>query len=118
MYGIDVVLVYISPMLMAYGLSKIASYSKEMSESLYAELVPPVHKITFSEEFYSSLTIKSSLSPYGYTGCLKKSKSHGIANFLSNFFLIAFSCVVTVSAVPSAFFAPTCAFNSLANCMP
>ena len=26
------------------------------------------------EEFNSSLTIKSTLSPYGYTGCLKKSK--------------------------------------------
>ena len=62
-----------------------------MSESLYAAEVSPVHKITFSEEFNSSLTIRSSLRPYGYTGCLKKSKSNGIANRLSNMFLIAFS---------------------------
>ena len=43
-----------------------------MSETLYVAVVSPVHKITFSEEFNSGLTIKSSLSPYGYTGCLKK----------------------------------------------
>ena len=77
-----------------------------------------MQKITFSEEFNSSLTIKSSLSPYGYTGSLKKSKSRGIANRLSNVFLIAFSRVVNVSAVPSAFFAPTHAFNPFAACMP
>ena len=68
-----------------------------MSESLYVAEVSPVHKITFSEEFNSSLTIKSSLSPYGYTGCLKKSKSNGTENLLSNVFLIAFSCIVNVS---------------------
>ena len=75
MYEIDVP-TYISPMVVAYGLSKIKSYSKEMSESLYVAEVSPVHKITFSEEFNSSLTIKSSLSPYGYAGCLNKSKSN------------------------------------------
>ena len=53
-YGIDVVPVYNSPMAVAYVLSKIASYSKEMSESLYVADVFPVHKITFSEEFNSS----------------------------------------------------------------
>ena len=75
MYGIDVVLVYILPMVVAYGSSKVASYSKEISEILNVALASPVHKITFSAEFNSNLTIKSSLSPYGYTGCLKKSKS-------------------------------------------
>ena len=77
-----------------------------MSESFYVALVSPVHKITFSEEFNSSLTIKSSLRPYGYTGCLKKSKSNAIANRLSNVFLITFSCVATASAVPCDFFHP------------
>ena len=72
-YGIDVVPVYISPMIVAYGSSKIASYSKEMSQSLYVAEISPVYKITFSEKFNSSLTIKSSLRPYGYTGWLKKS---------------------------------------------
>ena len=87
-YGIDI-LVYIWPMVVAYGSSKIASYSKEMSESLNVAEISPVHKITFSGEFNSSLTIKSSLSLYGYTGCLKKSKSKGIENLLSNVFFIA-----------------------------
>ena len=106
-YGIDVVPVYISPMLVAYVSSKIGSYSSKISESLYVAEVSPVRKTTFSEEkFNSSLTIKSSLSPYGYTECLKKSKSNGIANRLSKVFLMAFSWVVTVSAVPSDFFAP------------
>ena len=117
-YGTDVVPVYISPMLVAYGLSKIASYSSEISESLYLAEASPVHKITFSKEFNSSLTFKSSLRSYGYTGCLKKSKSNGIANLLSNFFFIAFSWVVTVSAVPSTFFAPTRAFRPLDDGMP
>ena len=45
-----------------------------MSESLHVAVVSPVHKITFSEEFNSSLTIKFSLSPQGYMGCLKKVK--------------------------------------------
>ena len=103
-------------MLVAYGSSKIASYSSYMSESLYVALVSPVHKITFSAEFNSVLTIKRSLRPWGYTGCLKKSKFNGISNLLSNVFLIAFSGVVTASAVPSAFFAPTCAFKPLAGC--
>ena len=97
-------------MLVVYGSSKIASYSKEMSKSLYVALVSPGHKITFSEELNSSLTIKSSLSLYGYTGCLnqnlnqdlnQKSKSNGIANLLSKAFLTTFSWLVTVSAVPS-----------------
>ena len=100
------------------SLIKIASCSNEISEILNVALVSPIHKITFSEEFNSSLTIKSSLSPYGYTGCLKKSKSNGVAHRLSKVFLIAFSWVVTVSAVPSDFFAPTRAFKPLADCMP
>ena len=89
-----------------------------MSENLYVAEISPVHKITFYEQFNSSLTIKSFLRPYGYTGCLKKSKSNGIANLLSNVLLIAFSYVVTVNAVPSGFFTPTRAFNPLAGCMP
>ena len=93
-------------MVLAYSSSKFASYSREISESLYvAEVseVSPEHKITFSEESNSSLTIKSSLSPYGYTGCLKKPKSNGIANRFSNVFLMAFSWVVTVRAVQTDF---------------
>ena len=82
-----------------------------MSESLYVAEVSPVHKIIFSEELNSSLTIKSSLRSYGYTGCLKKSKSNGIANLLSNVFLITFSWVDNGNAVPSVFFAPTGAFK-------
>ena len=58
-------------MLVAYGSSKIATYSKKISESFYVAEVSPVHKITFSEEFSSSITVKYSLSPYGYTGCLR-----------------------------------------------
>ena len=50
-------------MVVAYGLSKIASYSSDMFESLYVAEVSPVHKITFSDEFNSSLTIKHSLRP-------------------------------------------------------
>ena len=88
-----------------------------MSESLYVVAVSPVHKFTFSEEFKLSLTIESSLSPYGYIGCLNKSKSKGIANLLSNVFLIAFSWVVTASALPSAFFAPVHSFKPFADCM-
>ena len=105
-------------MLVAYGLSKITSYSSDMSESFYVAEVSPMHKITFSEELNSSLTIKCSLSAYGYTGCLKKSTSNGIANRFSNVFLMAFSCVVTVSSVPCDFLAPTRVFNPLAGCMP
>ena len=105
--------VYISPMVVAYGLSKTASYSKEMSESWYVAEVSPVHKITFSEEFSSSLTIKSFLRPYGYTGCLKKSKSNGIANRLSNVFLTTFSSIVNVSVVPSDFSVPSRPFNPI-----
>ena len=91
MYGIDVVLAYISRMVVAYVSSKIASYSSDMFESLYVAEVSPVHKTTFSDELQSSLTIKSSLKSYRYTGCLKKSNSNGIANLLSNVFLMAFS---------------------------
>ena len=72
-----------------YFLLKMASYSSEMSESLYVAEVSPIHKMTFSAEFSSSLTTKS-LSPYTYIGCLKKSKFNGIANLLSKVFLIAF----------------------------
>ena len=104
-------------MVVAHGPSKIPSYSSDISQSLYVAEVSPVHKITFSEEFSLSLTIKPSLIPYGYTGCLKKSKSNGIANCLSNVFLIAFPCVAAFSAIPSDFFAPTRAFNPLAGCM-
>ena len=89
-----------------------------MSERLYVALLSPVRKITFSEEFNSSLTIKSSLRPYGYTGCLKKSKSNGIANLLSNVLLIEFSWVVTASVVLSAFFTLTRAFKPLDDYMP
>ena len=103
-YGIDVVLVYVWPMVVAYGSSKIASYFSDMFESSYVAEVSPVHKINFSDEFNSSPMIKRSLGLSGYTGCLKKSKSNGISNLLSSVFLIPFSWVVTVSAVPSAFF--------------
>ena len=107
MYGIDVFPAYVSPMVVAYGSSKITSYSSNMSESLYVALVSPVDKITFPGKLNASLTIKLSLRPEGYTDiCLKKSKSNGIANLLSKVFLMAFSWVVIVSAVPSAFFAP------------
>ena len=85
----NVVPVYVSPMVVAYGSLKTASYSKDMSESLYVAAVS-LHEITFSEEFNSSLTTKSSLSPYEYTGGLKKSKSNGISKLLSNVFLTAF----------------------------
>ena len=68
------VLAYIPPMAVAYWLSKVASYWSKISESLYFALVSLVHKITSSEEFDPSLTIKFSLRPYGYIGCLKKSK--------------------------------------------
>ena len=102
-------------MLVAYDSSKIASYSNKMSESLYDAEVSPARKITL---FNSSITIKFSLRPYEYTGCLKKSKSNGIANRLSNVFLIAFSCVVSVSAVPSTFFAPIHASNPLVDYIP
>ena len=89
-----------------------------MPESLYVAAASLVHKMTLSEEFNLSLTIKSSLRPYGYTWFLKKSKSNGIVNLLSNVFLIAFSWVVTVSATPSAFFGPAHAFKPLTECMP
>ena len=50
-------------MVVAYDLSETASYSSDMSESLYVDEVSPGHRITFSEEFSSSLAIKSSLRP-------------------------------------------------------
>ena len=71
-------------MLVAYGSSKIASYSKIMSEILYFALLFPVI------EFNSIVIDRSSFKPYGWTGCLKKSKSKGIANLLSYVFLITF----------------------------
>ena len=48
---------------------------------------------------------------------LEKRQNNGIANSLSNVILMEFFCVVTVSAVTSAF-APTLAFNLLADCIP
>ena len=89
-----------------------------MSESVYVAEVTPVHKITFSEEFNSSVTIKASLRPLGYIGSLKKSKSNRAANILLNVVFIAFSWVITVTAVPSAFFAPTRTFRPLVDHMP
>ena len=90
-----------------------------MSESLYVALVSPVHKTAFYEEFNSILTNKTSLlSPYGYTGRLKKSKSNGIANLLSNVLFMAFCWVAVVVAVPSIFFTPTWGFNPLTDCIP
>ena len=77
-----------------------------------------MHKITFSGECSSCLTVIFSLSPHGYTGCLKKPKSNGTANVLPKVFLIAFSWIVTVSAVPSPFVASSRAFRPLADCMP
>ena len=44
-------------------------------------------------------------------GFLKKSKSNGIVNLLASIFLIGFSLVVNVSAMPSAFLVPNHAFN-------
>ena len=49
---------------------------------------------------------------------LKKSKSKGMANLLPKVFSIAFSLLVTVSAVPSGFFAPARAFKPFADCIP
>ena len=43
--------------------SIIASYAKEISETLYVAAASPLQKIDFLEEFNSSLTIKSSFSP-------------------------------------------------------
>ena len=63
-----------------------------MSEILYVAAVSPVYKITFSEEFNSRLTIISSVSPWGYTACLKKSKSKVTAKFLPNVFLPLYEC--------------------------
>ena len=102
----------------AYRSSKVASYSKIMSEILYTALVSPVHKITSFVEFNSIVIARSSFKPYGWTWCLKKSKSKGIANLLSYVFLLTFSLVVNVSAVPSNFLAPNRAFNPLSSCMP
>ena len=65
-----------------------------MSESLYVAAVSPMHKITFLEE------------------------SKGIENLLPRVFLIGFSVIVTVIAVPSDFFAWTHAFNPLIDCIP
>ena len=44
------------------------------------------------EEFNSSLTIKSTLSPYEYTGCLKKSKPNPAVS-LGNITYLLFSKV-------------------------
>ena len=62
-----------------------------LKKSFYVAEVSPVHKITFSQEFNSSLTIKSSLRPYRYTGCLKKSKSNG-KPFIKRLFNRIFLC--------------------------
>lgn len=65
-YGIDVVLPFNSPIAAAYCPSNIALYSRGMSQTLHVAAVSPVHKIKLSENFNSSLTIKSSLSPEGH----------------------------------------------------
>ena len=62
----------------------------------------------FSEEFKSSIL----LFDKDIQDAQKKSKSKGIANLLPKVFLVAFSLVVTVIDVPSAFFAPTRAFKT------
>ena len=49
---------------------------------------------------------------------MAKSKSKGMAHLLPKVFLIAFSSVVTVSAVPSTFFAPAPVFKPFADCIP
>ena len=46
-----------------FAVANIASYSREMFESLHVAAVSPQHKMTLSVEFNSSLTVKSSLSP-------------------------------------------------------
>ena len=71
MYGIDIVPIYISSMLVAYGSSRITSYSSEMSKILYVPLVSLVHKSTFSTEFKSSLTINFSLRVNRYNWMTK-----------------------------------------------
>ena len=62
-----------------------------MSESLHVGASSPPHNIFFLEEINSSPTIKFSLDPLGYTGCLKKSKYKGIANLLPKVFLTRFA---------------------------
>ena len=49
---------------------------------------------------------------------MAKSKSKDMAHLLPKVFLIAFSSVVTVSAVPSTFFAPAPVFKPFADCLP
>ena len=49
---------------------------------------------------------------------LKKVKYKGIANHLVKIFLITFSFVVTVIAVPSAFFPPVQALKPFADSTP
>ena len=64
-YGVDILPVYTSSMLVPYGWSKIASYSREMSEILYVPLVSPVHESTFPAEFNSILINRRSFRLYG-----------------------------------------------------
>ena len=44
-------------MLVAYGLSKIASYSSEMSESLYVTDISPVHKSLIQASLIQALRV-------------------------------------------------------------
>ena len=90
----------------AYGLSIITAYSKEMSESLYVAAVSPLHKIRFKP--YNQIFSKR-IRIYWM---LEKSKPGGIANLLPKLFLIIFSCVAAVITVPATFFAPTRVFKS------
>ena len=54
-----------------------------MSESLYVAEVSPLHQMTFSAEFSSSLTIKSS---YTYTGLVKRQNLTVFQTFCQKFF--------------------------------
>ena len=88
-----------------------------IAEKLHIAALSLLHRISILEELNSSLPIKP-LSPWGYAGYLKKLKSTGIANLLSKVFLIIFSLFVTVIAVLSVFFAPTCAFKPFTEFIP
>lgn len=70
-----------------------------MSERLYVAEVSPI-------QLNSTLTIKSTLSPWGSTVFLQKSKCNGAAKIWTKVFLIAFSLAEAVTTVPSVFFAP------------
>ena len=74
-FGIAVVLAYKLPIVLAQLSSNTESYSKEIFESLYVAAISPLHKIFFSEEFNSSLTIRSYLSPKGIQDAWKNPNS-------------------------------------------